>query len=149
MYDSRIDTYSHIKLVGNNITKLITKLLNRITWHDHTKIQSPEKEILDQVIPKLSQMEYGSAEYTQSVKELEPMSQHHYENNSHHPEFYSDGIKGMDLVDLCEMICDWKAATLRNKNGNIYKSIDINQTRFGYSDEIKQILINTVDRHLV
>ena len=71
---------------------------------------------------------------------------HHYANNSHHPEHYKNGIMGMDLIDLIEMICDWKAATERNANGDIMKSIEINQKRFNYSDELKQILINTVER---
>ena len=42
------------------------------------------------------------------------------------------------------MMADWKAASLRHSDGDIYKSIEINQKRFGYSDELKQIFINTV-----
>jgi hypothetical protein len=42
------------------------------------------------------------------------------------------------------MLCDWKAATLRHDDGDIRRSIEINQERFGYSDELKQILINTL-----
>ena len=51
----------------------------------------------------------------------------------------------MNLVDLIEMICDWKAASERHADGDIYKSIEINQKRFGYSDELKQILKNTIE----
>ena len=54
------------------------------------------------------------------------------------------GIRGMNLLDLVEMICDWKAATMRHADGDILRSIEINQKRFGYSDELKQILLNTV-----
>ena len=43
------------------------------------------------------------------------------------------------------MICDWKASSERHENGDIYKSIEINQKRFGYSDDLKSILKNTVD----
>lgn len=53
-------------------------------------------------------------------------------------------IRGMNLISLLEMLCDWKAATLRHNDGDILKSIEINQRRFGYSDELKQILLNTV-----
>ncbi len=67
--------------------------------------------------------------------------EHHYGNNSHHPEFYENGIKGMNLIDLVEMLCDWKAATLRHINGDLLKSIEQNQKRFNYSDELKQILL--------
>lgn len=53
-------------------------------------------------------------------------------------------IRGMNLISLLEMLCDWKAATLRHNDGDIRKSIEINQRRFGYSDELKQILLNTL-----
>lgn len=51
----------------------------------------------------------------------------------------------MSKIDLLEMLCDWKAATLRHNDGDIRKSVEINQERFGYSDELKQILLNTLD----
>ena len=69
---------------------------------------------------------------------------HHYAENRHHPEHFENGIQEMNIVDICEMIADWKAASLRHADGDIMKSIEINQKRFGYSDELKSILINTV-----
>lgn len=50
----------------------------------------------------------------------------------------------MDLIDLMEMMCDWKAATLRHNDGDINKSLEINQKRFGYSDELKEIMKNSL-----
>jgi uncharacterized LabA/DUF88 family protein len=50
----------------------------------------------------------------------------------------------MNLVDLIEMICDWKAATERTKDGNIYKSIEINSERFKMSEQLKNIFNNTL-----
>jgi len=41
------------------------------------------------------------------------------------------------------MFCDWKAATMRHNDGNLLKSIEINAGRFGISDQLKQILINS------
>lgn len=55
------------------------------------------------------------------------------------------GIRGMNLLDLLEMFCDWTAATKRHADGDIRKSIKLNQKRFGYSDDLKQILLNTVE----
>lgn len=51
----------------------------------------------------------------------------------------------MDLIDLIEMICDWKASSMRHENGDIKKSIEINQKRFNYDDTLKQILLNTIN----
>jgi hypothetical protein len=41
------------------------------------------------------------------------------------------------------MFCDWYAATKRHNNGDIMKSISINQERFGYSDDLKAVFENT------
>ena len=49
----------------------------------------------------------------------------------------------MSLIDLIEMIADWMAASTRNPNGDIINSIEKNQKRFGYSDEMTEILKNT------
>ena len=54
-------------------------------------------------------------------------------------------IDKMNLIDIIEMLCDWEAATLRHADGDIKKSIEINQERFRYSDELKAIFLNTVD----
>jgi len=54
------------------------------------------------------------------------------------------GLHRMSLPALLEMLCDWLAATKRHNDGDIRKSIEINQKRFGYGDELKQILLNTL-----
>ena len=77
------------------------------------------------------------------MKELNTALQHHYAYNRHHPEHFSKGINDMTLVDIVEMLCDWKAASMRQHDGNLLKSIEINATRFGYDDQLKQIFINT------
>jgi hypothetical protein len=53
------------------------------------------------------------------------------------------GVRGMTLLDVVEMLADWKAATQRHADGDLRKSIEINQGRFGYGDELKAILVNT------
>ena len=56
-------------------------------------------------------------------------------------------MSDMDLIDVLEMISDWTAATKRNKNGNIHRSIEHNTGRYGMSPQMAQILKNTVDRY--
>jgi hypothetical protein len=53
-------------------------------------------------------------------------------------------LRGMNLFDVLEMLCDWLAATKRHADGDIRKSVEINQERFGYGDELKRILLNTL-----
>jgi hypothetical protein len=88
-----------------------------------------------------------SDEYKGFLKEMNVALDHHYKNNPHHPEHHENGIQGMTLVDLLEMICDWKAASMRHSDGNIVESIKCNKDRFGYSSELEQILLNTVNKY--
>lgn len=55
------------------------------------------------------------------------------------------GIHGMNLVDLLEMLCDWKAASERHNDGNIRRSIEINGKRFEMSPQLIRIFENSVD----
>ena len=53
----------------------------------------------------------------------------------------------MDLIDLVELICDWVASSKRHADGNIYRSIELNKERFGMSDQLCEILKNTIDHY--
>lgn len=143
-YDSTKDTKKHIKRVGFYIKRCIRELRKKAVSHDFDKIHdSVEKSLFDEFTPKLKDCTFGSEEYKQFLAELKPALDIHYKNNRHHPEHFTNGIIGMNLIDLLEMLCDWKASSERHADGNIMKSIEINQERFGYSDELKSILINT------
>ena len=145
VYDSKEDTIKHINQVVKYIDVCIDELVYRANNHDNSKLKDPEKEIFDIYTPKLKDTTYGSEEYNTYLSEMKVALDHHYKHNRHHPEHFNSNISKMNLIDIIEMICDWLAATKRHSNGNIYKSIEHNQKRFGYSDELKQIFINTID----
>ena len=145
-YDSKADTLLHIKRVAQLLTEASMELLRRANVHDNSKLESPEKELFDEYTPKLKDSTYGSDEYKKFLSELKPALDHHYAKNSHHPEHYENGINGFDLFDLIEMFFDWKSATERHANGNIYKSLEINKERFKIDDQIINIFKNTADR---
>lgn len=139
-YDSRADTLEHIGKVSKNLMLVVKDLIQRSYLHDLSKLEDPEKAAFDKMTPLLRSLEYGSDEYKKSLDELGVALDHHYKNNSHHPEHYHNGIDGMSLCDLVEMLCDWKAATERTANGDLEKSIEINAERFGITDQLKAIL---------
>lgn len=147
-YDSSKDTLKHILRVSQFLHDFITELLYRAKEHDASKLRSPEKEVYDKYTPKLRTTTYGSEEYNKTLVEMEKEGDNHWKFNPHHPEFYPNGINGMDLVDLIEMVCDWKAASERHNDGDINKSIMINKDRFKMSEQLTQILQNTVKRFL-
>lgn len=142
-YDSTADTLKHIKRVSELLNEAAMELLRRANVHDNSKLIDPEKAYFDKWTPELEKVTYGTPEYFSMLKELKPALDHHYANNSHHPQFYPNGIKGMDLFDLIEMFFDWRAATERTKGGDIKKSIDFNKERFSMSDDLAEIFKNT------
>lgn len=145
-YDSKADTLQHIKRVNELLLTAVSELLIRAGKHDSSKLESPEKELFDEYTPKLKGCTYGSEEYKEFLKGLKVALDHHYANNSHHPEHYDNGVNGFDFFDLVEMLFDWKAATERHADGDIRKSIEINKERFKISKQLCDIFRNTVDR---
>lgn len=145
MSESKFKTMRHIETVRNYLGMFVDALLLRGREHDQSKLQSPEVDIFEEFTPKLRGCTYGSPEYTQFLAEMKPALDHHYGVNRHHPEGHLNGMKDMNLIDIVEMLCDWKAATMRHADGDLRKSIEINQERFGYSDDLKRILHNTAD----
>lgn len=144
-YDSRADTLAHIDRVRELIDECIDRFSDRATNHDESKLQEPEKSVFDECTAKLKAMAYGSDEYKAALAELKPALDHHYAANSHHPEHYLNGVFGMSLFDLLEMLMDWKAATERMKGGgDIHRSLEINTERFKLSPQLVAILGNTI-----
>lgn len=143
--DSRVETYRHIQTVQRIMGRVIADLLHRQQVHDQSKLASPEVEVFDEYTDRLRNSTYGSEEYKGFLAAMKPALDHHYAVCDHHPEHFGEaGIRGMNLVQILEMIVDWLAATKRHANGDIRKSIEINQRRFGYGDELKSILLNTL-----
>ena len=141
--ECQVNTIKHIESVRKYIRLFVDKLTTRGVEHDRLKLESPEVEIFTEYTPKLASSKYGSEEYNDFLKEMNVALQHHYANYRHHPEHFNKGINDMNLIDIVEMLCDWKAASLRQHDGNLLKSIELNANRFGYDDQLKQIFINT------
>lgn len=144
-YDSRADTLAHIRRVQTLIVDAIMNMSMRSAKHDLSKLEEPEKSTFDACALKLKAMAYGSDEYKTALAELKPALDHHYAANSHHPEHYANGVDGMSLFDVLEMLLDWKAATERMKDGgDIRRSLEINRDRFKLTPQLESILANTI-----
>lgn len=141
--ECQVETQKHIERVRQIIRFMTDKLTLRGVNHDKVKLESPEVEVFAEHTPQLANLQYGSPEYQEHLAAMKPALEHHYANSRHHPEHFANGINDMNLIDIMEMLCDWKAASERQKNGNLLKSIEQNAQRFGYCDQVKQIFINT------
>lgn len=144
---TRYEISQHITRVRNLLNTMSWELLRRGELHDLSKLQTPEIEALTEQRLKKSQAKitYNSDEYKAGLKELESALAHHYANNRHHPQHFKNGVNGMNLVDLFEMFCDWKASSELHNDGNLRMSIEENANRFGMSPQLVQIFENSVD----
>lgn len=90
----------HIKRVEDNCNIIAQKLwetnypfalemVRRGRIHDASKLEDFEFKYL----------------WKNSLK-FEEALKHHHSLNSHHPEYYQNGIYGMNEADLAEMVCD-------------------------------------------
>ena len=142
-YDSTLDTMRHSRRVDQLLLQIISALQDRVTRHDLSKMEPPEKAVFDRITPSLKASTYGSEEYKRSLADMGEILVHHYGANRHHPEHYADGIAGMTLVDVIEMLADWKAATERHDDGSLARSLTIQEERFGIEPQLMSILLNT------
>ena len=146
---TQIQTTIHKARVLHNIVLIISnknltnkwKFYKRGLKHDISKYRWSEASYFAKIIFDLKHSTYGSDEYRKMLKSIRPAILSHYKKNSHHPEHYKNGFSDMSELDKLELIADWEAAGHRHKDGDILKSIEINQKRFGYSDEDKNYFI--------
>ncbi len=139
------ETRKHIMKVQEMLSLVVKDLVDRGIVHDASKLEDPELSTFTRVTGRLAELTYGSEEYKACLKDMGPALEHHYENNkNHHPNHLENGVDDMTLMDIMEMLLDWKAATLHHDNGDILKSIKINKDRFNLSEQLASILENTI-----
>ena len=146
-YSSIPETLDHAMRVAELIDPLLSDLDVRAETHDSTKMESPEVETFDEYTPKLRTSTYGSDEYKGFLASMGDGLTHHYAANRHHPEHFPDGINDMNLVDLIEMLADWKAAGERHADGSMARSLEVQQGRFGIDPQLLRILTNTAEHY--
>ncbi|MFC1431555.1 DUF5662 family protein [Streptacidiphilus sp. N1-3] len=145
-FDSTADTLRHSLRVADLMGGPIKELIDRSVRHDLSKTREPELSTYDRFAPGLREAAYGTEEHSALVGAMAEGLRHHYAHNRHHPEHFPDGINGMTLVDLIEMLADWKAATERGQDGDLARSLQVNRERFGITAQLMAILSNTA-RH--
>lgn len=147
MNSAEIVTKKHINRIQELMNMASDKIKHRGEIHDASKF-SPEElgplQDMQDLVEKEGNAPYGSEEYNRRLAILQPMLKHHYENNSHHPEHYANGVDGMCLFDLIEMFFDWKAASERGEESEI--NISASVKRFNISPQLENILRNTAER---
>lgn len=113
-YDSWNDTRQHQFKVRTFLGQAIRNLFDRAIVHDDSKLHPPEKEIFDVIKPEMKEVEaqygYGSDEWQKQYDRVQELLEKHYKVNDHHPQHFQNGVDGMSLMAVLEMVADWKAA---------------------------------------
>jgi hypothetical protein len=142
---SILDTIDHIQKVQRYLGIMIAELIFRSHSHDASKLMPPELDGYAGLSDAVRGLQYGTDEYRAAFAPFKGIIKHHYEANDHHPEHFPDSdISKMNLLQIIEMIADWKAASTRN-NSTLMDSLDVSFKRFGIDEQLAAIVRNTVE----
>lgn len=136
----------HISRVRRHIDTFIQLLIRRAENHDKSKLEEPELSWWKEM-DKEPRYPYGSEEYKQKIKRWNKVFKHHYQYNRHHPEYYEYGVSEMTLIDIVEMMCDWLGYKDTTTVTEALKVCDEQMARYDISEELRQIIFNTLLRY--
>ena len=136
----------HISRVRRHINTFIQLLIRRAEKHDKSKLEEPELSWWKEM-DKEPRYPYGSKEYEQKLKRWSKVFKHHYQYNRHHPEHYEYGVSEMTLIDIVEMMCDWLGYKDTTTITEALKICDEQMVRYNISEELRQVIFNTLLRY--
>lgn len=141
------ETRGHVRMVQTFLSELSNELFFRGIIHDNSKFYEPELTGFSENVNTVPNLVYGSEEHAKRQAEMKSVIDLHHKENRHHPEHWDNGVDDMSLLDIIEMLVDWKCASMRYKNGSLKSSLDINCEKYNISPQLKKILINTIRDH--
>lgn len=144
--DYLTDLVEHKRLVAQYLQVIADDLFRRAAVHDNSKFSPEEYEAYEEAFPGLQKYAYGTEAFKAELAKIQPAIAHHYRVNDHHPEYFPDGIAGMNLIQLIEMVCDWLAASMRSQT-SFAQGLDINKQRFGIDDQLFGSIKNTIEHY--
>ena len=129
----------HITIVQKYLTRLSNRLAERAIEHDLSKLSKDELAGFVEVNQIARLHPYGSPEHKASLSGNKTIDLH-FSRNSHHPEYWPNGIDDMSLLDLIELVVDWKAASLTYGQTSLQDSLAIQQKRFNLDDKMMWLI---------
>ncbi|TSA28601.1 hypothetical protein D4R71_00420 [bacterium] len=145
-FDFLCDTLLHISEVRENLEIISSQLKQRGYAHDKTKLQQLEFDGFVSTREKFKKANYGSPEYQECIELTKPAVEHHYKNNRHHTGFHKNGINDMTLIDIIEMIADWRAAARRSPDKKLENTLDYATKKYGIQSQLAKVIINTFEQ---
>lgn len=135
----------HVLTVQKLIRRFSYRLLERADTHDLSKFANDELGGMIEIDAIADEKGLNSREYMGALSG--PAIQLHRSRHSHHPEYHPNGIKDMSILDVIEMVCDWKAANILRGHPEWFESVGMMITRLD-PPRTHTYLINLISREL-
>ena len=136
-------TLQHKENIATLLAKFAAELTYRSAVHDNSKFFPDEFDILSDNVCDFNKYLFDTKEEQDLRERLLPASILHRKRNRHHPEHFENGIDGMNIIDLLEMLCDWKSASTRVSGDSLRKGLPILKKKYNISSQLLKILENT------
>ena len=138
------DIIHHISEVSENLLAMKSDLERRAIVHDRSKLEALEFDSFVKTRPQFKKVDYGTKEYQECVNLIKPAIDHHYKNNRHHTAFHKNGFADMNLLDILEMLADWKAASRRSPNLTFKDSLPRAFNKYKIPENMQRHILNTL-----
>lgn len=139
------DILRHISEVAENLAVMRADLERRGLGHDRSKLEELEFCAFTKTRPQFKRANYMSKEYQECIDAIKPAIDHHYRNNRHHTGFHKGGFADMNLLDILEMLADWKAASRRSPDLSLKDSLPKAFERYGIPENMQRHIRATLD----
>ncbi len=138
------DTLMHISEVAENLAEMRADLEKRGIAHDRSKLTEEEFDAFVSTRPDFKKANYGSPEYKACTERIKPAIKHHYSVNRHHTGNHRNGFNGMNLLDILEMLADWKAASRRSPDLSFKDSLPKAFERYKIPENMQKHIVATL-----
>jgi len=144
-FEVLLDVIRHVSEVQENMEDIAHDLKMRSISHDRSKFDDPEFSTFVRTRPEFRVANYGTPEYEAVVEKAREGVDHHYANNRHHTAYHPNGVKDMNLLDLLEMLADWKAASRRSPDLTFMDSLPRAFKKYEMDETIQTLMRNTIE----
>lgn len=142
--------YEHKKRIRKWLISFAAELIARSESHDNSKLMEPELSGWKQMDQE-PRYKYGIKDYFKKLKKYKWLLELHWSNNKHHPEYWEmhPDDKSRDLVDILEMLADWSSYKDKMSYTEASEMVEKQSERYHLSDELKDLLLNTLSNYFV
>ena len=124
----------HRGLIQKYLYGLSRKLEACAVEHDLSKLGVDEFAGFVKINKVAREYPYGSKEYKASLKGNNIINLH-FSRNRHHPEYHDAQVADMGLLDIIEMVCDWKSASTVYGKTTLLEALEVQIERFDLTKE--------------